>query len=69
MLRRRPLDAAARVWRAGLALALAAMCALLLQERQIRNLGWEIGGFLPGCSWSACSAMANWRAAGRRRHS
>lgn len=37
-----------RVWRAGLLLALAAMCALLLQERQIRNLGWEIGGFLLG---------------------
>lgn len=37
-----------RVWRLGMLLALAAMCLLLLQERQIRNIGWEIGGFLLG---------------------
>ena len=37
-----------RVWRLGMLLALAAMCLLLLQERQIRNIGWEIGAFLLG---------------------
>ena len=37
-----------RVWRLGMLLALTAMCLLLLQERQIRNIGWEIGAFLLG---------------------
>ena len=37
-----------RVWRAGMLLALAAMCLLLLRERQLHNLGAEIVGFLIG---------------------
>lgn len=37
-----------RAWRLGMLLALAAMCLLLLQERQIRNIGWAIGLFLAG---------------------
>jgi hypothetical protein len=38
--------AAPRVWRTAALLALAAMCLLLLQERRIGNLGWQIAGFL-----------------------
>jgi SAM-dependent methyltransferase len=38
--------AAPRVWRSAALLALAAMCLLLLQERRIGNLGWQIAGFL-----------------------
>jgi len=37
-----------RVWRAGMLLALAAMCLLLLRERQLHNLGAQIVGFLIG---------------------
>ena len=37
-----------RAYRAATLLALVAMCVLLLQERQIKNIGWHIGTFLLG---------------------
>ncbi|HMO46189.1 MAG TPA: fused MFS/spermidine synthase [Rubrivivax sp.] len=37
-----------RVWRAAALLALAAMCLLLLHERRVGHIAWEIGGFLLG---------------------
>lgn len=38
--------AAPRLWRTTALVALAAICLLLLQERRIGNLGWQIAGFL-----------------------
>ena len=37
-----------RAWRAATLLALAAMAALLLAERQVKGIGWHIGTFLLG---------------------
>jgi hypothetical protein len=37
-----------RAYRAATLLALAVMCAVLLQERQVKGIGWHIGTFLIG---------------------
>ncbi len=37
-----------RAYRAAALLALVAMCVLLLQERQVKNIAWHIGTFLLG---------------------
>ena len=37
-----------RAYRAATLLALVAMCALLVQERQVKGIGWHIGTFLLG---------------------